>query len=178
MCSERVRVLPASPAEVAAIVQLVNQAYRPTAAGGGWTHEAALISGSRTDAKQVNGLMALPDSIVFIGLQGLAVAACVHIEKNADDCRIGLLAVDPAQQGAGIGKQLLAHAENYARSHWDTKTFSMVVLSARSELIAFYERRGYQKTGDVRDYPLSAGAGIPKRLGVKVEVLAKQAASA
>ena len=50
----------------------------------------------------------------------------------------------------------------------------MVVVSSRSELISFYQRRGYQKTDFIMDYPLSADAGVPKQTGLKIEILEKR----
>jgi ribosomal protein S18 acetylase RimI-like enzyme len=76
-------------------------------------------------------------------------------------------------QGTGVGKQMLAHAEKYAREEFGSVRFIMVVVSSRPELIAFYLRRGYQRTGDLMDYPLSAGAGTPKHTGLKIETLEK-----
>lgn len=100
--------------------------------------------------------------------------ACVHVEKDGSDGHIGMLAVSPILQGVGAGKLMLAHAERYASANFSSEKFIMVVVSSRSELISFYLRRGYQKTDTVMDYPLSAGVGIPKHAGLKIEVLEKR----
>lgn len=69
---------------------------------------------------------------------------------------------------------MLALAENYAIETFGAEKFILIVVSARSELVAFYLRRGYQKTGSVTDYPISAGAGTPKNPALKIEVLEKR----
>ncbi|MDD2774415.1 MAG: GNAT family N-acetyltransferase [Gallionella sp.] len=160
--------------DVESIARLVNQAYRPDTQTLGWTHEAELVSGKRTNQSQVKEMISKPDSLVLIGLNDSNIEACVHVEKEGDNSYIGMLSVDPQRQGTGVGKRMLAYAEEYAAHCFESKKFVMVVVSARVELIAFYLRRGYQKTGVVMDYPLSAGAGIPKQTDLKIEMLEKQ----
>lgn len=168
----------ASPSDVEAIAKLVNAAYRPASGASGWTHESNLVSGDRTSANAVAELISKPDSVILVGTQHSAMVACVHIEKHGSNGHIGMLAVSPTLQGAGAGKQMLSHAEEYAHHHFGAEKFVMLVVSARSELVAFYLRRGYQQTGAVTDFPLSAGAGVPKRAGLKIEILEKRPAVA
>ncbi len=163
----------ANKADAKAIAQLVNESYRPKYRGQGWTHEADLISGERINAAQIAEAIASDGSIILLGFSGSEAIASVHIEKDGDNCLIGMLAVSPGGQGRGVGKEMLSQAECYANMKFNSKKFTMLVISARSELISFYLRRGYQKTGAVMDYPLSAGAGAPKRTDLKVEVLEK-----
>lgn len=166
-------IRPATPADVAAITELVNLAYRPQPDSAGWTHESGLVGGDRTNLAQVAALLARPDSVVLLGLQGPFVVACVHVEKEGQDAMIGMLAVDPRYQTGGVGKQMLAQAEAHAMERFGALRFLMAVVSSRAELIAFYLRRGYVRTGEVMDYPLSAGAGIPLSDALKIEVLSK-----
>lgn len=178
MASELI-MRPAQLADVAAIVQLVNQAYRPAAGVQGWTHEAALVAGERTSAEQVAQLLDRPDCALLLGCTASAVVACVLVEREADGrCMIGMLAVAPQLQAAGLGKQMLSHAEHYAQSEFGASKLCMVVLSARSELLAFYLRRGYRRSGEMLAYPLEAGVGTPKHADLTIEVLEKTAASA
>ena len=72
-----------------------------------------------------------------------------------------MLATDPALQAQGLGKQMLQHAEWHAAVHFNASVFKMSVLSSRPELLAFYQRRGYVCTGEIEDYPVSAGVGQP-----------------
>jgi ribosomal protein S18 acetylase RimI-like enzyme len=164
----------ATKSDTEAISNLVNRAYRPDADFAGWTHESLLVAGNRINVTQVSEIMAKPDSAVLIGLNDSELVACIHVEKNGDSSYIGMFAVNPLLQGAGVGKTMLAHAEQYAKNNFGSSKYCMVVMSDRSELISFYQRRGYQKTGMVMDYPLAAGAGTPKHADTKIEVLVKQ----
>lgn len=173
MCIDTLRC--ARPSDAAAIAELVNAAYRPGNNSAGWTHESELIDGGRISAGQVAEIMARPDSIIWLGLRGTAISACVHVEKDGDHSRIGMLAVHPELQGAGAGTRMLSHAEQHADAVWSSRKFLMTVLSSRTELVSFYLRRGYRKTGAVMDYPLSAGTGTPRQAGLRIETLEKSA---
>lgn len=164
----------AHASEAEAITTLVNQAYQPDPHMAGWTHEANLVLGNRVDRHQVSAAIAKVDSIVLIGLIGTEIVACVHLEKQAAHCHIGMFAVHPAQQGMGLGKQLLAQAESHASTEFGCNTYVMHVITSRTELIAFYLRRGYRKTGLLSDYLSIPGAGKPKISGLYVETLEKR----
>lgn len=158
--------------DVAAIVSLVNAAYRPGSDNAGWTHESGIVEGERINREQVLALF-VPDSFVFVAEQDAQLVACVHVQIDNECAHIGMLATDPTRQARGIGKTMLAHAENYAQTHFPVYRFEMVVVSEREELVAFYLRHGYQKTGRVDGYPVSAGVGVPKVQGLTIEVLQK-----
>ena len=156
------------------IAALVNRAYRPTTGNPGWTHEAHLVAGARTTPSQVLSLFR-PQSHILVLCREAAIAACVHVQIDASDAYIGMLATDPELQEQGVGKQMLFHAEDYAMAHYQTTAFRMSVLSSRAELMAFYERRGYVRTGEVEAYPVHAGVGRPMREELLVETLIKSA---
>lgn len=164
----------ANESDSSAIAELVNAAYRPSHDMAGWTHEAELVAGARTSKAQVAEIIKRPNSTILVCFANLSIVACVHIEKEGTNSHIGMLAVNPSLQTAGIGKQMLALAENYATEIFGAERFILAVVSARSEFVAFYLRRGYQKTGSIMDYPLSAGAGIPKNPALKIETLEKR----
>lgn len=164
----------ASESDALAIAELVNCAYRPRPDAAGWTHESDLVVGERTTPAQVTEIIKKQNSAVLLGLKNSEIVACVHIEKEETQSHIGMLAVKPDLQASGLGKQMLALGEKHATEAFGTNTFSLVVVSSRSELVAFYLRRGYQKAGSVMDYPLSAGAGTPKLPNLKIEVLEKR----
>jgi len=71
-----------------------------------------------------------------------------------------MFSVSPSAQGKGIGKKLLAAADDYAREHNCASIF-MTVITVREELIAWYERNGYRKTGKVVPFPVDERYGIP-----------------
>lgn len=161
----------AAQPDIEAIVQLVNSAYRPESGVAGWTHESNWVSGNRISTEQLEAMMSKPDSFVIIGRKEAELVACVHVEKDGLNAYIGMLAVNSELQDADTGKQMLAYAEDFAHDHFGSKKLIIAVVSARSELIAFYQRRGYQKTGMIMDYPLSAGAGTLRHADLKIEML-------
>ena len=163
----------ANPADAIAIVALVNGAYRPQLNVSGWTHESDWVEGERTNTTQVMEMMAKPEAVILLGFDGADMVACVHVEKVGEQSHIGMLAVNPLLQGSGAGKQMLAHAEDYAMRVFGAQKFVMVVLSVRTALMSFYCRRGYQPAGAVMDYPIAAGVGTPKVAGLTIEVLEK-----
>lgn len=156
------------------IANLVNKAYRPEPGASGWTHESDLVSGSRTSASQITETISKPNSVILAGLKNSTIIACVHVEKKGNNSYIGMLAVNPALQGTGAGKQILSEAEKYALEVFGAERFVMVVVSSRRDLISFYLRRGYQQTGSIMDYPVSQGVGTPKTPDLKIEVLEKR----
>lgn len=166
----------ASEADTGEIATLVNRAYRPAPHERGWTHEADLVSGERTTTEQVLSLFG-PQSTILVLCQGSAIVACVHLQGGQSCVYIGMLATDPACQAHGLGKQMLFQAEEYAAEHFGASVFKMSVLSSRPELMAFYERRGYVRTGEVEGYPISAGVGQPIVKGLQVVALSKELAN-
>ena len=100
--------------------------------------------------------------------------ACAHVERQGDTCYFGMFSVRPSGQGAGIGNRLLLEAERLARDDWQLPAMRMAVIDVRDELIAFYERRGYQRTGIKKPFPYGdARFGEPKRDDLRFEVLEK-----
>lgn len=164
----------AKVADAGAVARLVNKSYRPEKGLRGWTHESDLVAGERTNERQVADAISRKDSFVLIGLRGQEVVACVHVEKEGTNCHIGMLAVSPILQRKGIGRRMLSHAERFGSETFASEAFTMLVLSERPELISFYMKCGYQRTGATMDYPLSAGVGVPTRGDLKVEVLKKR----
>ena len=164
----------ANNTDAEAIAELINWAYRPESGASGWTHESDLVAGNRTSTAQIVEIISRRDSVILVGLNNEEIVACAHVEKDGNSSHIGMLAVNPILQGGGAGKQMLAHVEKYANVVFGSEKFVMVVVSARTELVSFYLRRGYLNTGPVMDYPLSAGAGIPKTPDLKIKVLEKR----
>lgn len=155
------------------LVAMVNLAYRPEHATPGWTHESAIVAGHRVTPGQIESLFA-KGSFIFILEEDQETAACVHLQINNSKACIGMLATRPDLQGKGYGKTILAWAEQYARHHFAICIFQITVITARTELMAFYLRRGYQPTGQVFPYPVATGIGIPKTAGLTMAILEKR----
>lgn len=162
--------------DVAALVQLVNTAYHPEPGSGSWTDESGFFLGTRTSEQSLKNLLVADDSVVLLGLHEDAIVACIHLEKSKNHAHIGMLAVNPVCQCAGIGKQMLAQAETYASRHFNVEKFVLIVISLREELIAFYLRRGYKKTNRTIDYAQLCGETCDAKIdGLKFAVLEKRA---
>ncbi len=164
----------ASANDVSAIVALVQSAYRGESSRAGWTTEADLLDGQRTDANEVAALIHAPDSRILLAERGGDLLASAHLEKHGANCRFGMFAVQPHRQRAGLGQAMLAEAERIARDEWACRVMQMTVITLRTELIAWYERRGYQRTHAVIPFPYGdVHFGIPKRDDLQLEVLRK-----
>ncbi|MEO8857840.1 MAG: GNAT family N-acetyltransferase, partial [Burkholderiaceae bacterium] len=133
----------ASLADVDVIVALVQSAYRGESGLRGWTTESHLLDGQRTDAADVSELISRAGSRVLLAESAGRLLASCHVERRDNYGYFGMFAVDPAQQGSGLGKQVLAEAERIAREEWQCSGMRMTVIVQREELIAWYARRGY-----------------------------------
>ena len=155
----------ATARDVPALVALVNAAYRGAASRRGWTSEADLIEGPRTDAATIAALLAAPGNAILVLRGPSALNGCVHVERAAPElARVGLLSVRPAMQGSLFGRNLLAAAERFARREYGALTIELTVVDVREELIAWYERRGYRPTGELRPFPTGeTELGTPTR---------------
>jgi ribosomal protein S18 acetylase RimI-like enzyme len=160
--------------DVTAIVALVESAYRGESGRRGWTTESHLLDGQRTDAALVRDLLAREGSRILVAIDDARMLGCCHIERQGEECYFGMFSVDPALQGGGIGRRLLAEAERVAREEWGCGQMSMTVIDVRTELIEWYERRGYRRTGEHKPFPYGDPRfGLPKRDDLRFEVLTK-----
>lgn len=212
----------ATPADVPAVVALVESAYRGEVSQQGWTSEADLIGGQRTDPEMIEETLARPGSHILLAeedgvlrvccelnapaagdpkaaivaaiegpsdpdgdgeTEALAAGAtmdapdhgCAPGHSPADTAYFGMFAVDPTLAGGGYGRQVLAEAERIARDEFGAAAMEMTVIRQREELIAWYERRGYARTGERRPFPYGDERfGLPKRDDLEMAVLAKQ----
>ncbi|GBG15061.1 GCN5 family acetyltransferase [Novimethylophilus kurashikiensis] len=163
----------AQPADVPNIVSLVNSAYRGDSSRKGWTTEADLLDGQRTDREEINSILADPNSVFFLGESNGELIASAHLQKAGDQAHFGMFAVKPGLQNGGIGKRFMQAAEGFVRSSWQCSSLTMSVITLRLSLIAFYERRGFRRTGEIKPFPQSEKFGIPKVSGLQLEVLEK-----
>ena len=152
----------ATVSDIQALVSLMNRAYRGEDARKGWTTESDLISGeSRTDIPTLTELMNQPGAVLLkhTNEKGM-ITGCVFLQKQKRGLYLGMLAVSPELQGAGIGKLLLDAANSQAKKMGCTSIF-MTVISIRHELIAWYLRHGYQMTSERKSFPDDLRFGIP-----------------
>src|SRR3970040_951844 len=119
----------ASAADVRAIVALVQSAYRGEASRAGWTTEADLLDGQRTDADAVAALIHAPASRILLCEQGDELLATAHRKRHGSTCHFGMFAVRPDRQGGGLGQTMLAEAERMARDDWGCREMQMTGIT-------------------------------------------------
>ena len=167
-------IRPATPADIPAARTLIESAYRGDDARQGWTHEADLLGGQRIDEDGLARLIADPQEHLLLGFDGSRMVATVNVSnKDGPYAYLGLLSVDPRLQTGGHGRRMIAAAEDKAREI-GCRFIEMTVIRQRSELIAYYVRRGYHLTGETRPFPYDDEKfGLPNRPDLIFEVLEK-----
>jgi ribosomal protein S18 acetylase RimI-like enzyme len=151
--------------DIQKLVDLINSAYRQHQ-GNSWTSEVEIVTGDRINVEQLLQTLADDHFKLFVVEYAKETVACIGLTFHSSEVEIGTFCITPRIQNQGIGKQVLDFAESYIGDNLlleypDLKHFVMWVLSVRHELIAYYQRRGYQQTGRIEDYPLHANVGIP-----------------
>jgi GNAT superfamily N-acetyltransferase len=137
--------------DAAELDKLVNSAYRGESSKQGWTTEADLLDGTRTDAAAIQDVMETPNTTVLKYVEGSSILGCVELRKDAEKLYLGMLSVTPNLQGKGIGKKLLKAAEAEAKKQ-NCSIIYMTVISVRKELIDWYVRHGYALTGKTKPF--------------------------
>ena len=148
--------------DIPALVLLMDSAYRGESAKQGWTSESDLFIGNkRTDEETITRLFKKHGN-VFLKHTNEAgeIDGCVLLSKKEKRLYLGMFSVSPTSQGNGIGKKLLAAADDHALRNGCGSIF-MTVITVRKELIEWYERHGYQKTGRILPFPVDERYGIP-----------------
>lgn len=169
----------AIPADAERIAGLVNSAYRGESSRAGWTTEADLVGGQRTDVAMILALLAVPSNALLIHEDAAGIAAHVLLERTPDHAYLGMLTVRPTLQASGTGRRLLAAAEHFVLREWQIAQVEMTVLEQRPELIAWYGRRGYRWTGAYAPFPYGdSRQGAPTRDDLRFVVLRKSLADA
>jgi N-acetylglutamate synthase-like GNAT family acetyltransferase len=160
----------ASYKDLPALHALIESAYRGDSARRGWSHEADLLDGQRTDLAALEAMLADPARHLLVLRDHDELRACVALTDKSDGLAyLGMLTVDPERQSSGLGKLILAAAEFAATR------IEMTVIEQRGELIAWYERRGYAQTGERRPFPAhDPRFGLPKRADLIFVVLEKR----
>ncbi len=152
----------ATEKDIAALNILINSAYRGESSKQGWTTEADLLDGIRTDEESLKELIQQPNSFMLKYSAENKILGCVYLKKEDDKLYLGMLTVSPHLQNKGIGKILMNASEEEARKRNCTAVF-MTVISQRTELINWYKKHGYVDTGEKKPFPEDDPRfGIPK----------------
>jgi ribosomal protein S18 acetylase RimI-like enzyme len=165
----------ALPADVNDIVQLVESAYRGESSRAGWTTEADLLDGQRTDQEQVAGLLVDAAARILLACADRELLGSVLVQaESAGLAHIGMFAVRPLLQGRGIGRALLEHAELIARELFGAERAQLSVIEQRTDILAWYRRLGYRHTGASEPFPYgNPRFGLPRRADLRFVVLEK-----
>ena len=160
--------------DVPDLVELIESAYRGDSSRSGWTTEADLLDGRRTDPEGVAEVVNGADSRMVVVEEAGEPIACCQLERRGGHAYFGMFAVRPSRQGGGLGKLIIAEAERFARDEWGVGEMRMTVISVRDDLIAWYERRGYRRTGEMSPFPYGdERVGVPRRPDLRFELLVK-----
>ena len=160
--------------DIDAVVALVESAYRGDSSRAGWTTEADLLDGRRTGVDDIRACLDRARSVILLAERDGRLVACAHVAVEDDAGYFGMFSVVPTLQGAGVGKQVLAEAERIVRDEFRLEQMRMTVIDVRDELIGFYQRRGYRRTGIHKPFPYGDERfGLPKRDDLRFEVLEK-----
>ncbi|WP_269515932.1 GNAT family N-acetyltransferase [Brevundimonas subvibrioides] len=161
--------------DLPALHRLIERAYRGETAKVGWTNEADLLDGQRTDVEELTEILTDPARIMLLAEAEGAVVACLQlVDEGGGTAYLGMLSVEPELQAGGLGRLMIAAAEAEAVARFGAATMRMTVIRQRPELIAWYERRGYVRTGETEPFPLSDERfGLPRRQDLEFVVLAK-----
>ncbi len=147
-------ILAASPADASALKALLEAAYRGDSARQGWNHEADILDDERIAPGELEAMLADPAVTILTAQDGESLVGCVAVtRKGTALAYLGMLCVQPTLQSAGLGRRLLDAAEDHARA-LDIAAMEMTVIDSRASLIAWYERRGYLRTGETRPFPV------------------------
>jgi GNAT superfamily N-acetyltransferase len=165
----------ATLADLDTLHSLVHRAYRGDSARQGWTHEADLLDGQRTDREALTAMLDNPAIRVLVADEDGALTGCVEVtNQGGGTAYLGMLSVDPERQAGGLGRRLIAAAERTAAETFGATAIEMTVMRQRGELVAYYERRGYALTGEERPFPSTDPRfGLPRRNDLVFVVLAK-----
>jgi GNAT superfamily N-acetyltransferase len=166
----------ATPEDAPELAMLIHSAYRGDSSRQGWTTEADLLDGQRIDVDQVLAVIADPNSAMLVLPDDRGVLACCQLEnRGAGLAYFGMFAVRPGRQGGGVGRRVMAEAQREARVSFGASAMELTVIGQRTELIAWYERLGFVRTGQTRPFPYGqVQFGVPQRGDLHFVVLRKE----
>jgi ribosomal protein S18 acetylase RimI-like enzyme len=159
------------------VAALINSAYRGESSRAGWTTEADILDGLRTTTQEVASIIQREDAFILVGVLRDEIVATVCCERQdaygRNIAHFGMIAVKPTLQNKGHGTTMLQAAEAMTLREWRVVGFHMAVITLREELIAFYERLGYLRSGEFKKFPEDSVLWQPKVPDLTLEYLVK-----
>lgn len=168
-------ISPAQYGDIDQLVRLLNNAYRTS---GGWTNETEILSGQRADADMLRDIIEHGYKVMLVARlkEDSSIVGCIAVEPmdDGETCELGSLSIDTGRQNEGLGRQLLAAGERHIVEQGGCRA-RLTVISVREPLIAWYERRGYERTGETEAFPYdNPRVGNPLVEGLTFAVLVKK----
>ena len=165
----------ATDQDVPFLSEFINSAYRGDTSRLGWTTEADLLDGQRTDVQSLKDLISNTNQKLLLFREQDVMVGTVFLQRREHCAHLGMLTIRPDLQSRGLGKSILQIAEDWIQTHWKLNHIEMRVIQKREELIAWYERRGYKTTDRREAFPIhDPKFGIPKVLDLEFVVLEKK----
>lgn len=160
-----ITIRDAVAADIPALHALIECAYRGEASRAGWTTEADLLDGQRTDPEDLASILADPAQALLTARRGDELVGCVLIaDRGGGTGYFGMLSIRPTLQGGGLGRRLVEAAHAALADRFGALRVRISVFPQRETLIAWYERLGYRTTGDTLPFPYgNPRFGLPKR---------------
>jgi ribosomal protein S18 acetylase RimI-like enzyme len=155
----------ATPADISVLHALIESAYRGEASRAGWTTEADLLDGQRTDPEDLADILADPKQALLTAWRGGNLVGSVLVADRGEGTGyFGMLSVSPTLQAGGLGRRLVEAAHRTLADRFGARRVRISVLPQRETLIAWYERLGYRPTGDTLPFPYGdLRFGLPRR---------------
>ena len=165
-------ITPANPTDAPALKALLEAAYRGNSARAGWNHEADILDDERIAPGELEAMLAEPAVTILTARESERLIGGVAVtRKDARRGYRGMRRGVPTRQSGGLARRLLDAAQALAREG-GIAAMEMTVIDSRGTLIAWYERRGYARTGETRPFP------VPRDPPIAFVVLEKRLATA
>lgn len=160
-----ITIRDAVPADIPALHALIESAYRGESSRAGWTTEADLLDGQRTDPDDLADILADPKQTLLTAWRADELLGCVLIADRGEGTGyFGMLSIRPTLQGGGLGRKLVGAAHAALADRFGALRVRISVFPQRETLIAWYERLGYRRTGDTLPFPYgNPRFGLPRR---------------
>jgi ribosomal protein S18 acetylase RimI-like enzyme len=160
-----ITIRDAVAADIPALHRLIESAYRGEASRAGWTTEADLLDGQRTDPEDLAEILADPKQALLSAWRGDELVGCVLIADRGEGTGyFGMLSVSPTLQAGGLGRRLVDAAHAMLAERFGARRVRISVFPQRETLIGWYQRLGYRLTGDTLPFPYgNPRFGLPLR---------------
>lgn len=155
----------ASEADIPALHRLIESAYRGEVSRAGWTTEADLLAGQRTDPGDLASILADPAQAMLTAWRDDELVGCILIADRGEGTGyFGMLSVGPTLQGGGLGRRLVDAAHAALAGRFGACRVRISVFPQRETLIEWYRRLGYAPTGETLPFPYGDPRfGLPLR---------------